>query len=568
MPVGHPDFTQKKPLQLVYLELGVGNGGMLLSVSEDGFRFRAVSPVHAETIMPFAFSLDGRSRLEGEGTVAWVEEGGKSGGMRFTEVSQEFRATLSAWLCSDSSHHPGREVTPAAAAPPDTMETIRQELRSGYPARPAEVTRFPEQEPGEKPEQETVAHTATDRNIPEKRNPGKPFTEKISAPKPKRKAFETASEKISDTTQPTDSPSANRLFRRPPAGASTPEKPAAASSAFLKPPSTARTPSRPAVTPAADFPNQTVTREAPVFPASSPFRGASSSTPENHAPAQRPVIPPLEDSFEQSWERARISSQPDSPHLSRAAAGSIIAIALAVILGALVYNFRQDIGGIFIQLGQSISGENRPAVPAPAQQEAKPETTPPSEVPGQTQGSQPADSQAQSTPAESGNAANSPTSSADRNSTVGSATGGPPGTKPGTVPSGELQSSRRAAVPPVAPPVVKPPENSAPRGAVDPAARTGAVFDGMTGQEEFLVARDILRGSNRQQDLFRAVMLLWASVKKGHVPAEVTLADLYRRGDGVEKNCDQARVLLVAASKKGSVEARQMLEQIAEQGCE
>jgi len=559
MPVGHPDFTQKKPLQLVYLELGVGNGGMLLSVSEDGFRFRAVSPVHAETIMPFAFSLDGRNRLEGEGTVAWVEEGGKSGGMRFTEVSQEFRATLSAWLRSDSSHHPGREVTPAAAAPPDTMETIRQELRSGYPARPAEVTRLPEQEPGEKPEQNTVAHKATDRNISEKRNPGKPFTERISAPKPKRKVFETASEKISDTTQPTDSPSANRLFRRSPDGASSPEKPAAASSAFLKPPSPARTPSWPAVTPATDFPNQTVTRETPVFPASSPFRGPSSSPPESHAPAQWPVIPPLEDSFEQAWERARISSPPDSPHLSRAAAGSIIAIALAVILGALVYNFRQDIGGIFIQLGQSISGENRSAVPAPAQQETKPGTTPPSEVPGQTQGSQPADSQAQSTPAESENAANSP---------VGSATGGPSGTKPGTAPSGELQTSRRAVVPSVVPPVVKQSENSAPRGVVDPAARTGAAFDGLTGQEEFLVARDILRGSNRQQDLSRAVMLLWASVKKGHVPAEVALADLYRRGDGVEKNCDQARVLLVAASKKGSVEARQMLEQIAEQGCE
>jgi hypothetical protein len=564
MPVGHPDFTQKKPLQLVYLELGVGNGGMLLSVSEDGFRFRAVSPVHAETIMPFAFSLDGRNRLEGEGTVAWVEEGGKSGGMRFTEVSEEFRATLNAWLRSDSSYHPGREVTPAAAAPPDTMETIRQELRSGYPARPAEVTRFPEQEPGEKPEQKTVAHPATDRNISEKRNPGKPFTEKISAPKAKRRVFETASEKISDTTQPTDSQSANRLFRRPPAGAPSPEKPAAASSAFLKPSSPARTPSRPAVTPATDFPNQTVTREAPVFPASSPFRGPSSSPPESHTAAQWPVIPPLEDSFEQAWERARISSPPDSPHLSRAAAGSIIAIALAVILGALVYNFRQDIGGIFIQLGQSISGENRPAVPAPAQQETKPETRPPSEVPGQTQGSQPADSQAQKTPAESGDTANSPASSADRNSVVGSATGGPSGTKSSTAPSGELQSSRRAAVPPV----VQQPENSAPRGVVDPAARTGAVFDSSTGQEEFLVARDILRGSNRQQDLFRAVMLLWASVKKGHVPAEVTLADLYRRGDGVEKNCDQARVLLVAASKKGSVEARQMLEQIAEQGCE
>src|SRR6201984_184566 len=174
MPVGHPDFTQKKPLQLVYLELAVGNGGMLLSVSEVGFRFRAVGPGHGDTIMPFACSLDGSHRLEGEGTVSWVEEGGKSGVMRFTEVSQEFRATLSTWLRSDSSHHPGREVTPAAAPPPDSMETIRQELRSGYPARPAEVTRFPEQEPGEnpeqKPEQKAVAHTATHRHIPDKRH--------------------------------------------------------------------------------------------------------------------------------------------------------------------------------------------------------------------------------------------------------------------------------------------------------------------------------------------------------------------------------------------------------------
>jgi TPR repeat protein len=64
------------------------------------------------------------------------------------------------------------------------------------------------------------------------------------------------------------------------------------------------------------------------------------------------------------------------------------------------------------------------------------------------------------------------------------------------------------------------------------------------------------------------VDLLWAGVRKGYVPAEVTLADLFRRGDGVEKNCDQARVLLVAASKKGSSDARQMLEQIAEQGCQ
>jgi TPR repeat protein len=580
MAVGHKDFTQKKPLQLVYLELGVGNGGMLLTISEDGFRFRAVAPVHENTTMPFAFSLDGRNRLDGTGTVESVEEDGKSGGMRFTEVSPEFHAALGAWLNSDSSPHPGREVTPEAApTPQDDMEKIRQELRSGYPARPAEVTKFPkqkpeperkwepeqeqesepEQEPG--PEPKIVARTASDKNISEQRNAGKSLAEKISPAKPKRPNFETPSEKISETRE---SLTAYRLFPLPSTSARESEKPAAVSSAFLKPPSEAKTSSKPAPAAATHSQSQTITRDGMVFSTTSTPRGAPSSAVESYAPAPtRPYIPPLEDSFEQAWEHGKLTSSTDSPHLGRAAAGGIIAIALAVILGALVYNFRQDIGAIFIQLGQSISGENRPAVPAPTQ-ETKPETAAPDQQP-QAQASQPTGSQAQNTPAESGNAANPPTGSADTNPTIGSANGDTP--KTAAVPTGKSRNSGRSAVPPVIPPVENPQENST-AGAVDPAAKSGAAADSVAGQEEFTAARDILRGSNRQRELYKAVILLWASVKKGHVPAEVTLADLYRRGEGVEKNCDQARVLLVAASKKGSIEARQMLEQIAERGCQ
>jgi hypothetical protein len=299
----------------------------------------------------------------------------------------------------------------------------------------------------------------------------------------------------------------------------------------------------------------------------------------------RPFIPPLEESFEQAWEQAKLTSPADSPHLSRAAAGSIVAIALAVILGALTYNFRQDIGSIFIQLGQSISGENRPAAPPPAQ-ETKPDTSP-AEDPNRAQGAQPAGSlpsglqpagpqppgsQTADTPAESGNAANPPASVGEENSTTNTSasgttsatndkTGATGGTKTGAAPTRNSQHSARASVPAV----VKPSENSPAQVAVAPE-RSAA--DAASGQEEFAIARDILHSSSRQQDFSKAVALLWSSVRKGHVPAEVTLADLYRRGDGVEKNCDQARVLLVAASKKGSVEARQMLEQIAERGCE
>jgi hypothetical protein len=604
MAVGHKEFTQKKPLQLVYLELGVGNGGMLLSISEDGFRFRAVSPVRENSTMPFVFSLDSINHLDGVGTVEWVEEDGKSGGMRFTEVSPEFQAALGAWLNSDSSHHAGREVTPAAATPLDTMEKIRGDLRSGYPKRPAEVTKFPERQPEEKPElkpepdQKIVDRSASDKNIFKKEDAGKPAAGKNPAPKTKRTIFESAPEKTSKAREPLPP---NRVFPLPAASEPQPEKPAAASSAFLKSPNETKTPNRPAASAATDSKNQSATRDKQAFPATSAFRGAAPSVPESHelVPAPtRPFIPPLEESFEQAWEQAKLTSPADSPHLSRAAAGSIIAIALAVILGAVAYNFRLDIGTIFIQLGQSISGENRPAAPPPAQ-ETKPDTSP-AEDPNRAQGAQPAGSlpsglqpagaqptgsQTANTPAESGNAANPPASAGEENSTtdtgasgttsatndktgatsgtnIGDAkTGATGGTKTGAAPTRNSQHSARASVPAV----VKPLKNSPAQVAVAPE-RSAA--NAASGQEEFAIARDILHSSSRQQDFSKAVALLWSSVRKGHVPAEVTLADLYRRGDGVEKNCDQARVLLVAASKKGSVEARQMLEQIAERGCE
>jgi hypothetical protein len=578
MAVGHQDFTQKKPDQLVYLELGVGNGGMLLTISEDGFRFRAVTPVRADTSMPFAFSLDGRNRLEGEGTVEWVEEDGKSGGMRFTEVSPEFHATLGAWLNSEVSHQAGREVAPAAATPPDTMEKIRQELRAGYPTRPDEVT--PTVKTSEqKPELRIFPSTTSDKNVFEKSRPDKNSSEKNVPPqKPKPTIFARTPKKISDSKEPS---TASRLFPLSSAGATTPEKPATVSSAFLKPaieakaPTVSRAPVIPAkpVESAATVPTK---REVPYAAASSALFRTAPKPAERDVVAEipaaeplvatesfaaahaRPFIPPLEESFEQAWERAKLTSPPDSPHLSRAAAGGIIAIALAIILGALAYNFRQDIGAIFIQLGQSISGENRTAVPAPYHvQENKPDTTPsaePNQTTSQPAASQSAASQPQNAPAELGNAGKSSASSANTNAVTrtGAATPGASGTKSG------------AALPPV----VKVPENSPPDVSADPAGKTGLTADSGIGQEEFAAAQDVLRGGNRQRDLTRAVALLWSSVKKGYVPAEVTLADLYRRGDGVEKNCDQARVLLVAASKKGSFEARQILEQIAEQGCE
>jgi hypothetical protein len=45
---------------------------------------------------------------------------------------------------------------------------------------------------------------------------------------------------------------------------------------------------------------------------------------------------------------------------------------------------------------------------------------------------------------------------------------------------------------------------------------------------------------------------LWNAVKRGSVQAEVALANLYLKGEAVAQSCEQAHILLLAASVKGS----------------
>jgi hypothetical protein len=52
---------------------------------------------------------------------------------------------------------------------------------------------------------------------------------------------------------------------------------------------------------------------------------------------------------------------------------------------------------------------------------------------------------------------------------------------------------------------------------------------------------------------------LWKRVKEGSTSAEIRLAALYLEGSVVEQNCEQAHLLLVAASKKASKVASGLL---------
>jgi hypothetical protein len=88
-----------------------------------------------------------------------------------------------------------------------------------------------------------------------------------------------------------------------------------------------------------------------------------------------------------------------------------------------------------------------------------------------------------------------------------------------------------------------------------------------TRETEYLRALQILRSPSRSSGGSGGDSTFMGSIEKGNTGAEIDLAELFRTGRGVAKNCDQARILLSAAARKGSAEARKRLEALQRQGC-
>lgn len=89
------------------------------------------------------------------------------------------------------------------------------------------------------------------------------------------------------------------------------------------------------------------------------------------------------------------------------------------------------------------------------------------------------------------------------------------------------------------------------------------------GDEELAVAERYLTGTSGQgRDSAEAAKWLWKSIAKHNSEATMLLADLYLKGDGVSKNCDQARVLLDSAARKGMAGAGERLRNLQAFGCQ
>jgi hypothetical protein len=91
------------------------------------------------------------------------------------------------------------------------------------------------------------------------------------------------------------------------------------------------------------------------------------------------------------------------------------------------------------------------------------------------------------------------------------------------------------------------------------------------GAEELAIAQHYLNlngAEGQERNSAEAAKWLWKAIAKHNADATLLLSDLYLKGDGVEKNCDQARVLLDAAAGRGMKGAGDRLRHLQAFGCQ
>ena len=147
-----------KPSQLVYIEFGTDNGGMIKNVAEGGMRFFLMNPVIAGHKLHFGMTIDPSRRIEGEASIIWSDASGKSGGLSFAELSPKARQTLRSWLTEIEMDGllSGQPSSAVVEVPPASIPTPQAELDAAHPVE--------ENSPSKRPRIGSTSHHSARRH--------------------------------------------------------------------------------------------------------------------------------------------------------------------------------------------------------------------------------------------------------------------------------------------------------------------------------------------------------------------------------------------------------------------
>jgi hypothetical protein len=241
------------------------------------------------------------------------------------------------------------------------------------------------------------------------------------------------------------------------------------------------------------------------------------------------------------WSAPVLSQPPRavlSPEMVKGATTGLTVLAVLLTLVALGFGYHRELGQSLVRLGDKLTGASPLA-------DVTPEQVPDSSSAMQQPLPAPADPAAAALPA-------------------------------AAVPKDAQQPSVDVQLPQSSLPLTpKPSPRATTTTRRPPASASTAGFQNLSaskpqgddfGQPELDTARQFLESGTPNTK--EAAKWLWMSVEKGNPAAEILLADLFARGDGVTKSCSQARVLLAAAIKHGDSEAIRKLRALDASGCQ
>jgi TonB family protein len=122
---------------LAYVELGDGNGGIALNISEGGMAVQAVMSLGGDDLPALRVQLShSKKQIELKGRVAWTADLRKLAGVQFVDVSDDTRRQLREWISLES---PDRAVSvrPEASIAAVKEETTTTTASPAVAARPA-----------------------------------------------------------------------------------------------------------------------------------------------------------------------------------------------------------------------------------------------------------------------------------------------------------------------------------------------------------------------------------------------------------------------------------------------
>lgn len=95
--------ARKVPKDFTYIRVGEDSGGRVLNVSEEGLCFEALSPIHYTESFQFWLSFNLIDRIDGAGTIVWMDTAKRIAGVRFMDLSEYSREQIRSWLNETAS---------------------------------------------------------------------------------------------------------------------------------------------------------------------------------------------------------------------------------------------------------------------------------------------------------------------------------------------------------------------------------------------------------------------------------------------------------------------------------